>query len=175
MRTLLLTAAIAVPGQLPPLQPDFPVSWQPLHEQPPLALPGYVHPVQGRVGYGEGMARFGVHRGGHVHAGQDVFAKSGTPLLAIADGRVIETGSGDGRGNYVAIHDPGADRTAVYFHMLHRAAVRRGQRVHAGQRVGRVGCTGSCDGPHLHFELRRGRSLSGRPLNPLPLLRRWTN
>jgi murein DD-endopeptidase MepM/ murein hydrolase activator NlpD len=70
----------------------------------PRAAPAAVHPVGGDVGYGEWAARFGNFRHGHVHAGQDVFAPAGTPLLAIRDAVVIEKGSGDGRGNYVAMY-----------------------------------------------------------------------
>jgi murein DD-endopeptidase MepM/ murein hydrolase activator NlpD len=38
--------------------------------------------------------------------------------------------------------------------------------------VGAVGCTGSCWGDHLHFELRRGRGTTAAPIDPLPLLKR---
>jgi murein DD-endopeptidase MepM/ murein hydrolase activator NlpD len=57
--------------------------------------------------------------------------------------------------------------------MFEPASVRPGQRVHAGQLVGRLGCTGSCFGAHLHFEVRRGRGARGEPMDPLPSLRRW--
>jgi murein DD-endopeptidase MepM/ murein hydrolase activator NlpD len=134
--------------------------------------PAVVFPVRGRVGYGEQDARFGAWRGGHVHEGQDVFARAGTPLVAMRDGRVVETGDDGGRGNYVAIWSRAERRTFVYLHMLHPSRVQVGKRVGAGERVGAVGCTGSCWGDHLHLELRRGRGTTGRPLDPLPLLRR---
>jgi murein DD-endopeptidase MepM/ murein hydrolase activator NlpD len=44
--------------------------------------------------------------------------------------------------------------------------------VRTGERIGAVGCTGSCWGDHLHIEMRRGRGTTGRPLDPLPQLRR---
>jgi murein DD-endopeptidase MepM/ murein hydrolase activator NlpD len=50
--------------------------------------------------------------------------------------------------------------------------VQPGERVRPGQQVGRLGCTGSCFGDHLHFEVRRGKTLEGVPRDPLPLLRR---
>jgi murein DD-endopeptidase MepM/ murein hydrolase activator NlpD len=143
-----------------------------LASQRASARPTVVFPVRGRVGWGEHEARFGSFRGGHVHEGQDVFAPAGTPLFAIRDARVVETGDDGGRGNYVAMWSRGARRTFVYLHMLHPSRVRVGERVRAGQRVGSVGCTGSCWGDHLHLEMLVGRGPTGRPLDPLPLLRR---
>jgi murein DD-endopeptidase MepM/ murein hydrolase activator NlpD len=136
------------------------------------ARPAVVFPVRGRVGWGEQDARFGAWRGGRAHEGQDVFAPAGRPLLAIRDGRVVETGDDGGRGNYVAMWNREARRTFVYLHMLRPSGVRVGERVRAGQRVGAVGCTGSCWGDHLHLELRVGRGTTGRALDPLPLLLR---
>lgn len=134
--------------------------------------PRMAFPVRGHADYGEAAARFGNDRGSHVHAGQDVFAPPGTPLVAITDAIVLEEGGGDARGNYVVLYDRSRRRTFAYFHMEARAVVRRGRRVRAGSRVGRVGCTGRCFGPHLHLEVRRGRGLAGAAADPLPLLRR---
>jgi murein DD-endopeptidase MepM/ murein hydrolase activator NlpD len=136
------------------------------------AAPSVVFPVRGKVDWGERDARFGAARGGHVHQGQDVFAAAGTPLVAIRAGRVVETGDDGGRGNYVAIWSRAARRTFVYLHMLRPARLADGDRVDAGQRVGAVGCTGSCWGDHLHLEVRRGRGTTGEALDPLPQLRR---
>ena len=148
---------------------------------PALVMPGgarpapvaHVHPVEGRVSYGEAAARFGYNRGDHIHEGQDVFAPVGTPVLAVADGVVLESGGGDARGNYVAIYEQRARRTYVYLHMEQAPLVKPGQRVRAGQRVGRLGCTGSCFGPHLHFEVRLGRGSQLHAIDPLPLMQRW--
>jgi murein DD-endopeptidase MepM/ murein hydrolase activator NlpD len=140
-------------------------------DAPPLPGPALlVHPVDGKVGYGEWAAKFGNFRRGHVHAGQDVFAEPGTFLLAIRDSVVVETGSGDGRGNYIALYSPDERETYVYFHMVHPTFRKVGDRLAAGDRVGRLGCSGSCDGEHLHFEIRAGRGSYGKPRNPLPLL-----
>jgi murein DD-endopeptidase MepM/ murein hydrolase activator NlpD len=78
-----------------------------------------------------------------------------------------------GRGNYVAIYSPAGDRTYVYFHMQHRSPLRQGDGVGAGDPVGAMGCTGSCYGTHLHFEVRLGRGTEAKPTDPLPLLRDW--
>jgi murein DD-endopeptidase MepM/ murein hydrolase activator NlpD len=136
------------------------------------ARPAAVFPLLGRPDWGEADARFGAYRGGHMHEGQDVFARAGTPLVAVRDGRVVETGDDAGRGNYVAIWSRDARSTFVYLHMLRPARHAPGDRVRMGQHVGAVGCTGSCWGDHLHFELRRGRGTTGRPHDPMPFLKR---
>jgi murein DD-endopeptidase MepM/ murein hydrolase activator NlpD len=133
--------------------------------------PAAMFPVRARVDWGEQDARFGAWRGGRMHEGQDMFAPAGTPLLAIRDGRVVETGNDGGRGNYVAMWSGAARRTYVYLHMVRPSRARVGERVRAGQRVGAVGCTGSCWGDHLHLEVRLGKGTTGRALDPLPMLR----
>ena len=136
------------------------------------------YPVDGHFDYGEADARFGASRGGRPHEGQDVFAKAGTPLVAVSTGVLVDEASADsdysgGRGNFIAIYSEVDDRTYVYFHMKERSPLREGDQVVAGDTVGAVGCTGSCWGNHLHFEVRLGRGVEGRAIDPLPLLRRW--
>jgi murein DD-endopeptidase MepM/ murein hydrolase activator NlpD len=106
-----------------------------------------------------------------MHEGQDLFAPAGTPLVAVRDVEVLEAGDGGGRGNYVALFSPAARETYVYMHMLEPAPVKPGQRIGAGGQVGKLGCTGSCWGDHLHFELRAGRGPEAPPRDPNPLLR----
>ena len=149
----------------------------------PLGLTkGPYHPVVvADPNYGETAAKFGADRGGRKHEGQDVFARPGTPLVAVRDGIVLDGGGGKsfysyGGGNTLAIYSRLDDRSYIYLHMLKPALVRAGERVKAGQLVGYVGCTGSCDGPHLHFEVRRGRAVFGpqkKAFDPLPLLKQW--
>ncbi len=140
---------------------------------------GPYHPIKVRlVNYGEFAAKFG---GGRSHEGQDMFAGVGTPLVAVRAGKVVDTSIdhgkyAGGRGNYIYIYSPQDDRSYGYFHMRSPPALRIGDKVAAGQEVGRLGCTGSCDGPHLHFEVRIGKASFGgdtKPINPLPLLKRW--
>jgi len=142
-----------------------------LRTKPPT--PAAVHPVVGATGYGEAGARFGASRGGRAHEGQDVFAPAGTPLVAVRDGVVLETGNDGGRGNYLALFSPAAGETYLYLHMVAPSRVAVGERVSVGQRVGEVGCTGSCFGDHLHFEVRSGRGSTGAPIDPLERLLRW--
>lgn len=130
-------------------------------------------PVSGPFNWGQDGARYGAGRSGHAHEGQDVFARTGAPLVAVSDATVVETGNDGGRGNYIALHDAEARRTYVYLHMATPARAAVGDRVRAGFRVGAVGCTGSCFGDHLHFEIRRGRGTTGVSVDPLPALERW--
>lgn len=148
---------------------------------PGLTKGPYFPVVTDNPDFGEADARFGAERYGHTHVGQDVFVKPGTPLVAVRDGIVIDGGGGKsfyayGGGNSLVTYSPMDDRSYVYLHMLHPALVHAGETVQAGQQVGQVGCTGSCDGPHLHFEIRLGRVAYGverKAIDPLPFLQQW--
>jgi murein DD-endopeptidase MepM/ murein hydrolase activator NlpD len=142
---------------------------------------GYVFPLQGAHDFGDSEARFGATRYGHIHEGQDIFGKTGTPEVAVHDGVVVDRGKNSdpdsgGRGNFLAIYSPDDNHSFVYMHMLKPARVQLGQQVHAGEVIGQLGCTGSCEGPHLHFEVRIGKASLGadtKPVDPLPYLRQW--
>jgi murein DD-endopeptidase MepM/ murein hydrolase activator NlpD len=142
---------------------------------------GYVFPITGPHDFGDKLARFGAARYGHVHEGQDIFGKTGETEVAVHDGVVVDRGKNSdpdsgGRGNYLAIYSPDDDHSFVYMHMLKPPPVLVGDHVHAGQVVGQLGCSGSCEGPHLHFEVRIGKASLGadtKPVDPLPYLRQW--
>jgi len=105
-------------------------------------------------------------RGGRLHAGQDIAAPSGTPIRAAACGIVTELGMQGGYGNMVCIKHS-SRFTTCYAHMS-RFGTSQGARVRAGQVIGFVGCTGSCTGPHVHFETR----VNGQGQDPSQYLRR---
>jgi murein DD-endopeptidase MepM/ murein hydrolase activator NlpD len=130
-------------------------------------------PVVGKVDYGTAENAFGAARSGHVHAGHDMFAKPGTPLVAVADGEVVDAGADGGQGNYVHIYDSRRKQTYIYMHMIGPAKVAKGDAVKAGEQVGGLGCTGSCYGDHLHFEIRTGKGMTGEANDPLPALKNW--
>jgi murein DD-endopeptidase MepM/ murein hydrolase activator NlpD len=98
------------------------------------------------------------------HLGVDWGAKRGTPLYAVAKGRVIYAGWMRGYGKVVKI-DHGEGFVTLYAHQS-RLKVRRGSYVRKGQVIGYVGNTGRSTGPHLHFGLYR----NGRAVNPLRYL-----
>lgn len=130
-------------------------------------------PVIGKVDYGTSENSFGAARSGHVHSGHDMFASSGTPLVAATDGVVADAGSDGGQGNYVHLYDPESDQTYIYMHMVEPSRFATGDKVDAGEQLGGVGCTGSCSGEHLHFEIRIGKGMSGEAIDPLPALEEW--
>jgi Peptidase family M23/Putative peptidoglycan binding domain len=117
-------------------------------------------PVPGQIGDPFGP------RGNRFHAGVDIIAPSRAPVGAAAPGHVTWAGRlAGGWGNLVVVAHADGVRT-MYAH-LSSIAVRLGQHVVTGDRLGTVGATGDATGPHLHFEVRlRGASVDPRPALP---------
>jgi murein DD-endopeptidase MepM/ murein hydrolase activator NlpD len=130
-------------------------------------------PIVGKVDYGTPENAFGAARSGHAHAGHDMFAPAGTPLVAAADGVVVDAGTDGGQGNYVHVYDTQREQTYIYMHMVAPAKVKTGDDVKAGELLGGLGCTGSCYGEHLHFEIRDGKGFMAEARDPLPDLKDW--
>jgi murein DD-endopeptidase MepM/ murein hydrolase activator NlpD len=98
------------------------------------------------------------------HRGIDYAAKTGTPVFATGDGRVITASYNNASGNYVVLQH-GQAYTTKYLH-LSKKHVKKGQRVAQGQIIGKVGSTGYATGPHLHYEFL----VSGVHRNPSTIL-----
>jgi murein DD-endopeptidase MepM/ murein hydrolase activator NlpD len=94
------------------------------------------------------------------HAGIDITAEIGTPVVAPADGLVIKASFEAGYGNMVELSH-GYGLKTVFGHNS-RLNVKPGQHVQRGDIVAYVGDTGSSTGPHLHYEVR----LNSLPVNP---------
>jgi murein DD-endopeptidase MepM/ murein hydrolase activator NlpD len=118
---------------------------------------GLIWPVSGVVTSGFG------YRWGRLHEGIDIAAPTGTSVRASAGGRVIIAGYMGGYGNVVVI-DHGGGLSTAYAHLS--AIWVGGGSVSQGQGIGAVGCTGSCTGPHLHFEVR----VNGGAVDPMGYL-----
>ncbi|WP_379552990.1 M23 family metallopeptidase [Qipengyuania sp. DGS5-3] len=121
---------------------------------------GFVAPVPGRISSRYGMRRHPILGYRRMHAGIDFRARSGTPIVAVTDGRVLSAGRSGGCGKTVKLRHAGGIDTR-YCHMS-RMAVQRGQSVRRGQVIGYVGSTGLSTGPHLHYEMYR----NGKSVNP---------
>jgi murein DD-endopeptidase MepM/ murein hydrolase activator NlpD len=97
------------------------------------------------------------------HRGTDYAAKTGTPIKASGDGKVIWRGTKGGYGKTIIIQH-GGNITTLYAHMSkYNSKVTSGSRVKQGQTIGYVGMTGTATGPHLHYEFR----LNGVHKNPV--------
>ena len=93
------------------------------------------------------------------HAGSDLAAQLGTPILAIADGVVSFAGQRGTYGGLITIeHTIGGERAISYYaHMYEQGMhVTTGDSVVAGQHIGDVGSAGKSTGPHLHLEIHPG-------------------
>jgi len=116
---------------------------------------------------GYGQRRDPIDGSSRFHAGLDVAAPEGSPILAAAPGIVRSAGRRGGYGNAIEI-DNGRGISTLYGHAC-AVAVKAGDRVEAGQPIAFVGHTGRATGSHLHFEVRE----DGKPKDPNLALNRW--
>jgi len=108
------------------------------------------------------------HRWGRLHAGVDIAVLGTDRVRAALAGTVVKVGYQNhyaGYGNIVLLRHGKGLRT-MYAHLA-RIGVKVGQRVERGELLGSAGCTGSCTGQHLHFEVH----IAGKPVNPMPYLK----
>jgi len=129
----------ALAGGKPAAKPVAPVA-------PVVSTDGWAFPVRGPHSYGDDMDRYGAPRSGHTHAGQDILASCGTPLVALRGGTVIDADYGGASGYYIAVHSADTRYDYFYAHLRSPALVRAGNTVRTGQTVGYVGDTGDAVG-----------------------------
>jgi murein DD-endopeptidase MepM/ murein hydrolase activator NlpD len=91
-----------------------------------------------------------------MHSGMDFKAPTGTPVRATGDGVIVRAGRKGGYGKTVEIRHKNGLITR-YAH-LSRINVKKGHKVNVGQVIGKVGSTGRSTGPHLHYEVRQGKT-----------------
>jgi len=108
---------------------------------------GMVCPV---VGPHVVVNNFGAPRPGGPHQGDDIDANTGQPVRAILPATVVDTPTGSWWGIGIKIKD--LSGTEWWYAHLSARYVHIGQHVDGAEIMGRVGCTGNCSGPHLHFE-----------------------
>jgi len=126
-----------------------------------------VFPVSGKKSSVKGY--WGEYRNGNRrHKGIDIYAKKGTPVVAVSDGIVTEVSNGGKGGRCVWVKSASHSWTAYYAH-LDKQKVRTGQYVKKGQVLGTVGNTGNAKytPSHLHF----GIYTKNGAVNPLPYVK----
>ena len=126
-----------------------------------LGLAETVTPVMGELTSAYGYRDHPVNGEYLFHAGIDIAADTGTPILAFADGTVEYIGESDAYGLYIQI-DHGNGVKTFYCHCSELYA-RKGEHVTMGQSIAAVGETGNATGPHLHLEVK----LDDVHLNPV--------
>ncbi|MGW1085547.1 M23 family metallopeptidase [Streptomyces sp. NPDC002596] len=102
------------------------------------------------------------------HSGIDFHAASGSSVVAVGAGTVVEAGWGGAYGNNIVLRM--TDGTYTQYGHLSSIGVSVGQSVGAGQQIGLSGSTGNSTGPHLHFEARTTPSY-GSDMDPVAYLR----
>ena len=130
-------------------------------DKPAPSVGGLIMPANGPVTSYFGYRYHPILHFTRFHAGLDIGAGWGSPIVAAADGQVVGAGWSGGYGREVQIAH-GGGIVSLYGHMSEIVA-QPGSFVHAGQLIGYVGSSGLSTGPHLHFEVRQG----GNPVNPL--------
>ena len=99
------------------------------------------------------------------HTGVDYAAPTGTPVMTIGDGVVVEKGYKGAGGNTVKIKHNSVYTTAYLHLSKYASGLKVGQRVKQGEVIGYVGSTGRSTGPHLDFRVWK----NGTPINPLTM------
>jgi murein DD-endopeptidase MepM/ murein hydrolase activator NlpD len=117
-------------------------------------------PTKGWMTSGFGMRKSPFTGKPKMHEGLDIAARTGTPVLATADGIVSRAETAPGYGKLVVIDHGYGFKT--FFGHNSKIHVKVGQRVKRGDKIAAVGSTGSSTGSHVHYEVRRNNV----PLNP---------
>lgn len=139
---------------------------------------GLLVPVQG-IAPAQLSDTFNDARGSErSHNAMDIMAPTGTPVVAVADGKLVKLFDSKAGGLTMYQFDTTETYSFYYAHLDRYAdGIAEGQMLRRGQVIGYVGATGNADpsSPHLHFAVYRlgpeKRWHEGTPINPYPLLR----
>ena len=116
----------------------------------------FIVPVKGRISSTFGWRTPTTNTVPKYHTGIDIAAKEGTIIKSATDGKVILVSSEGDYGKHYQIQSN--DITIVYAHCS-KLYLKQGDKVKQGDKIAEVGSTGNSTGPHLHFEIRKGKEL----------------
>ncbi|BAU15274.1 putative peptidase [Leptolyngbya sp. NIES-3755] len=114
---------------------------------------------------GFGWRRHPVTGARRFHAGVDLGAAQGTPVIASRGGKVTVADRMGGYGLAIVTQQPNGKQDTLYAH-LSQIYVRPGETIQPGTIIGRVGSTGLSTGPHLHYEARQMTNSGWTAVNP---------
>jgi len=178
------TASAVAPIETPPVLPS-PASSPASPAESPAALPATPTDTAGSLLIPvQGIAAAALHdtfndarSEGRRHDAIDIMAPAGTPVLAVADGRIEKLFLSDRGGITLYQFNPARTRAYYYAHLQRYAdGIAEGQALRRGEVLGYVGATGNADpsAPHLHFAVfalgPEARWWKGTALNPYPML-----
>ncbi len=129
-------------------------------DEKPASHLTFIAPVEGQRSSSFGLRRIFNDQPRRPHSGMDIAATTGTPIIAPADGTVINVGNYFFNGNSVFI-DHGQGLITMYMH-LDSISAKEGDQLARGDVIGTVGATGRVTGPHLHW----GVSLNDARVDP---------
>lgn len=105
-----------------------------------------------------------------LHAGEDLGAPEGMPVLAAHPGYVRYADWGDGYGKMIILEYADGQYQTLYAH-LSEILVKPGEAVRARQVIGKVGSTGGVTGPHLHLEILKKQGSEFQAIDPAAQLK----
>lgn len=128
----------------------------------------FIFPSEGKPGSPWGMRLHPILHVMKMHAGVDIGASCGTPIVAVLDGTVTNATFGSASGNHVQIDHGVVNGKQLNTDSLHmtKYVVATGDTVKRGQLIGYIGSTGRSTECHLHFELY----VDGKNSDPAPFL-----
>jgi murein DD-endopeptidase MepM/ murein hydrolase activator NlpD len=127
----------------------------------PFYLSGFQWPATGRISGVYGSQRILNGKPRRPHYGTDIAAPTGTPIRAVAPGRVVFVHPGMFFNGKTVLIDHGLGLRSIYIH-LNETFVEPGQQVDLSTTLGSIGQTGRATGPHLHFGMTHGKT----PVDP---------
>ena len=125
---------------------------------------GFRWPIMGRITSPFGWRQHPITKRRDFHTGVDIKANRNDPIKAAGSGKIAYSGWMGGYGKVIVIEHSNGQST-LYAHCSSLLA-GKGANVTSGQLIAKVGTTGRSTGPHLHFEVRNGKS----PVNPIKYL-----